>query len=150
MKWDQMDFVHLFLPVDESLTVWDERRAAFATDPGFSVRGWRTDALRALPMVGPALWSHANDLPVAVVTGAGFGREALSVHTLEGRPCDCRGTGQHREAVCACRSRRRFHHARHQISANRSAVVLQAQLPHTYAGRSRRAWMRGASSRSCS
>ena len=27
MKWDQTDFLHLFLPVDESSTVWDERRA---------------------------------------------------------------------------------------------------------------------------
>ncbi|KAI9458495.1 P-loop containing nucleoside triphosphate hydrolase protein [Russula earlei] len=27
MKWDQMDFLHLFIPADESPTVWDERRA---------------------------------------------------------------------------------------------------------------------------
>ena len=28
MKWDQMDFLHLFLPENESPTVWDERRAS--------------------------------------------------------------------------------------------------------------------------
>ncbi len=33
MKWDQTDFLHLFIPVDESPTVWDERRA-LASDPG--------------------------------------------------------------------------------------------------------------------
>jgi endoribonuclease Dicer len=70
MKWDQMDFVHLFLPVDESLTVWDERRAAFATDPGFSVAGGQT-------LFAPFPWwdkrySDMDDLPVAVVTGTGF------------------------------------------------------------------------------
>jgi hypothetical protein len=26
MKWDQSDFFHLFIPVDESPTVWDEQR----------------------------------------------------------------------------------------------------------------------------
>jgi endoribonuclease Dicer len=35
MKWDQTDFLHLFIPVDESPTVWDERRA-LAADPGGS------------------------------------------------------------------------------------------------------------------
>ena len=33
MKWDQTDFLHLFIPVDESPTVWDERRAQ-ASDLG--------------------------------------------------------------------------------------------------------------------
>ena len=33
MKWDQTDFLHLFIPVDESPTVWDERRAQ-ASDSG--------------------------------------------------------------------------------------------------------------------
>ena len=32
MKWDKMDFLHLFLPVDASPTVWDERRA-LTSDP---------------------------------------------------------------------------------------------------------------------
>ena len=32
VKWDQTDFLHLFIPVDESPTVWDERRA-LASDP---------------------------------------------------------------------------------------------------------------------
>ena len=38
MKWDQTDFLHLFIPVDESPTVWDERRA-LASDPGSSLSG---------------------------------------------------------------------------------------------------------------
>jgi dsRNA-specific ribonuclease len=33
MKWDQTDFLHLFIPVDESPTVRDERRA-LTSDPG--------------------------------------------------------------------------------------------------------------------
>jgi endoribonuclease Dicer len=40
MKWDQTDFLHLFIPVDESPTVWDERRA-LASDPGSSPNGWQ-------------------------------------------------------------------------------------------------------------
>jgi endoribonuclease Dicer len=36
MKWDQTDFLHLFIPVDESPTVWDERRDVLASDPSFS------------------------------------------------------------------------------------------------------------------
>ena len=38
MKWDQTDFRYLFIPVDESPTVWDERRA-LASDPGSSTSG---------------------------------------------------------------------------------------------------------------
>ena len=38
MKWDQIDFLHLFIPVDESPTFWDERRAP-ASDPGSSLSG---------------------------------------------------------------------------------------------------------------
>jgi endoribonuclease Dicer len=73
MKWDQMDFVHLFLPVDESLTIWDERRAAFVSDPICSEAGGRT-------LFAPFTWwdqcyGHANDFPVAVVTGVGFGEK---------------------------------------------------------------------------
>jgi endoribonuclease Dicer len=36
MKWDQTDFLHLFIPVDESPTVWNERRDALASDPSVS------------------------------------------------------------------------------------------------------------------
>ena len=38
MKWDQTDFLHLFIPVDESPTVWDERRA-LGSDPGSFTSG---------------------------------------------------------------------------------------------------------------
>jgi len=37
MKWDQTDFSHLFIPVDESPTLWDERRV-LAFSPGSSTR----------------------------------------------------------------------------------------------------------------
>ena len=71
MKWDHVDFVHLFLPVDESLTVWDERRAALASDPGFTLAGGST-------LFAPFPWwdrryGHVDDFPVTVVTGTGFG-----------------------------------------------------------------------------
>ncbi|KAH8992590.1 P-loop containing nucleoside triphosphate hydrolase protein [Lactarius hatsudake] len=69
MKWGQMDFVHLFLPVDESLTVWDERRASLLSVPGFSDAGGRT-------LFAPFSWwdqhyGHVNEF--SVVTGTGFG-----------------------------------------------------------------------------
>ena len=69
MKWNQMDFVHLFLPVDESLTVWDERRAALVSDPISSDAGERS-------LFAPFTWwdqryGHVNDF--LVVTGTGFG-----------------------------------------------------------------------------
>ena len=35
MKWDQTDFLHLFIPVDESPTVWDERRALASGSDSF-------------------------------------------------------------------------------------------------------------------
>ncbi|KAI9509470.1 P-loop containing nucleoside triphosphate hydrolase protein [Russula earlei] len=41
MKWDQTDFLHLFIPVDESPTVWDERRA-LGSDPCSSTPGEHT------------------------------------------------------------------------------------------------------------
>jgi endoribonuclease Dicer len=41
MKWDQTDFLHLFIPVDESPTVWDERRA-LASDPSSPAAGGQT------------------------------------------------------------------------------------------------------------
>ena len=40
MKWDQTDFLHLFIPVDESPTVWDEQRA-LASDTGSFPNGWQ-------------------------------------------------------------------------------------------------------------
>ncbi|KAF8267333.1 hypothetical protein EI94DRAFT_1786492 [Lactarius quietus] len=71
MKWDRMDFVHLFLPVDESLTVWDERRAALASDPAFSGAGGKA-------LFAPLPWwdercGDVNDVPITIVTGTGFG-----------------------------------------------------------------------------
>ena len=74
MKWDHADFVHLFLPVDESPTVWDKRRAALlVSEPGFSDAGGRT-------LFAPFPWwdqryGHAGDVLVTVVTGKGFGQK---------------------------------------------------------------------------
>ncbi|KAI0260638.1 hypothetical protein BC834DRAFT_831469 [Gloeopeniophorella convolvens] len=42
MAWDKTDYLHLFIPADESPTIWDERREAFASSPhsqGSLVRG---------------------------------------------------------------------------------------------------------------
>jgi endoribonuclease Dicer len=35
MKWDQTDFLHLFIPVDESPTAWDEQRALTSESGSF-------------------------------------------------------------------------------------------------------------------
>jgi dsRNA-specific ribonuclease len=40
-SWDQTDFLHLFLPADDSTTIWDERRAA-ASDDSPSASGGQT------------------------------------------------------------------------------------------------------------
>lgn len=84
MKWDQMDFVHLFLPVDESLTVWDERRAALLSDPTFSEDGGRT-------LFAPFPWweqryGHVDDVPVTVVTGKGFGQKPFQFIRWKNEP----------------------------------------------------------------
>jgi len=67
MKWDQTDFLHLFIPVDESPTVWDERRA-LASDPG------------SFPSASPPLFSpfssfmrHYGQVDgIYIVSGTGF------------------------------------------------------------------------------
>jgi endoribonuclease Dicer len=62
MKWDQTDFIHLFIPVDDSPTVWDERRA-LASDPGGS---------HALFSPFSSFMRHdgqVNDIPIVIKTG---------------------------------------------------------------------------------
>lgn len=71
MKWERMDFVHLFLPVDESLTVWDERRAALASDPGLSLVGGQT-LFASFPWWDQR-YGHVDDFPVTIVTDIGSG-----------------------------------------------------------------------------
>jgi endoribonuclease Dicer len=69
MKWDQTDFLHLFIPVDESPTVWNERRDALASDPSVS-------ATSGQKLFAPYSWfeqryGHVND--ISIVGGTGFG-----------------------------------------------------------------------------
>ena len=68
MNWEDKNFIHLFLPVDESQTVWDERRTALASDP--NVGGPR--------LFAPFPWwdqryGHVKDFPVTIVTDVGSG-----------------------------------------------------------------------------
>ncbi|KAI0299668.1 hypothetical protein B0F90DRAFT_1727667 [Multifurca ochricompacta] len=72
MKWDQIDFLHLFIPVDESPTVWDERRNAFASDPSSQATGYRS-------LFAPFPWfeqryGQAND--ISIISGTGFSGKA--------------------------------------------------------------------------
>ena len=67
MKWDQTDFLHLFLPMDESPTVWDERRALIS-DHSPSATGGQT-------LFAPFAWferrySHVDD--IFLVSGTSF------------------------------------------------------------------------------
>jgi dsRNA-specific ribonuclease len=67
MKWDQTDFLQLFIPVDESPTVWDERRALIH-DPGSSVSG--AEAL-FVPF-SSFLRRHDEVDDIYIVSGTGF------------------------------------------------------------------------------
>ncbi|KAH9954942.1 hypothetical protein BC827DRAFT_913914 [Russula dissimulans] len=67
MKWDQADFLYLFIPVDESPTVWDERRA-LASDSNSSTLGERT---LFLPFSSfERRYGHVDD--ISLVSGTGF------------------------------------------------------------------------------
>jgi endoribonuclease Dicer len=67
MKWDQTDFLHLFIPVDESPTVWDERRA-LASDPGSFPSG-----SQALFSPFSSFMRHYGQVDgIHVVSGMGF------------------------------------------------------------------------------
>ncbi|KAF8491147.1 P-loop containing nucleoside triphosphate hydrolase protein [Russula emetica] len=67
MKWDQTDFLHLFIPVDESPTVWDERRA-LASDPGSFPSG--SQALFSPFSSFVRHYSQVDD--IHIVSGTGF------------------------------------------------------------------------------
>jgi len=65
--WDQTEFLHLFLPMDESPTIWDERRA-LVSDHSPSATGGRT-------LLAPFSWferryGHADD--IFLVSGTSF------------------------------------------------------------------------------
>ena len=67
MKWDQTDFLHLFLPVDEVPTIWDERRASVSDHSPFATGGQT--------LLAPFSWferryGHVDD--VFLVSGTSF------------------------------------------------------------------------------
>ena len=65
MVWDQTDFLHLFIPVDESPTVWDERRALT------SESGPSTSDAQALLVPFSSFVHHQVD-DIFIVSGTGF------------------------------------------------------------------------------
>ena len=67
MKWDQADFLHLFIPVDESPTVWDERRA-LTSEPGSSTS---SDQSLFVPFsLFVHRYNHVDD--IFIVSGTGY------------------------------------------------------------------------------
>ena len=67
MKWDQTDFRYLFIPVDESPTVWDERRA-LTSDPDSSTSGAQALFVPFPSFVRP--YDQVDD--IFIVSGTGF------------------------------------------------------------------------------
>ncbi len=67
MKWDQTDFLHLFIPVDESPTVWDERRG-LASDPNSASSG--SHVLFSPFSSFMRHYGHVDD--IHIVSGTGF------------------------------------------------------------------------------
>ena len=67
MKWDQTDFLHLFIPVDESSIVWDERRALV------SDRGSFPGGSQALFSPFSSFMRHYGQVDdIHIVSGTGF------------------------------------------------------------------------------
>jgi len=81
MKWDQTDFLHLFIPVDESPTVWDERRA-LALDPSSSDLGEQT---LFLPFSSfEHRYGHMDD--ISLVSGSRFTRKSYQFICMRNTP----------------------------------------------------------------
>jgi hypothetical protein len=81
MKWDQTDFLHLFIPVDESPTVWDEQRA-LASDPGSFPSG-----SQALFSPFSSFMRHYGQVDdIYIVSGTGFTGKFSSLYKCEIRP----------------------------------------------------------------
>jgi dsRNA-specific ribonuclease len=81
MEWDQTDFLHLFLPMDESPTVWDERRA-LVSDHSPSATGGRT-------LFSPFSWferryGHVDD--IFLVSGTNFTTKSFRFVRLRNTP----------------------------------------------------------------
>ncbi|KAH9978359.1 P-loop containing nucleoside triphosphate hydrolase protein [Russula compacta] len=81
MKWDQTDFLHLFIPVDESPTVWDERRT-LASCLSSSATGGQT-------LFAPFSWfeRHYGQVDdVFLVSGTGFGGKSYQFTGMRDTP----------------------------------------------------------------
>jgi endoribonuclease Dicer len=81
MEWDQTDFLHLFIPVDESPTVWDERRA-LASDPGSFPSG-----SQALFSPFSSFMRHYGQVDdIHIVSGTGFTRKSFKFIRMRNTP----------------------------------------------------------------
>ena len=81
MKWDQTDFLHLFIPVDESPTVWDERRT-LASDLSSSATGGQT-------LFAPFSWferHHSQVEDVFLVSGTRFSWKSYQFTRMRDTP----------------------------------------------------------------
>jgi hypothetical protein len=85
MKWDQTGFLHLFIPMNKSPTVWDERKTLASTlvhspvAPSLGVAG----AFLTLLII------HAPDGQVDdihIISGRGSPRKFSSLYECEIRP----------------------------------------------------------------
>ena len=81
MKWDQTDFLHLFIPLDESPTIWDERRA-LASDPGSFPSG-----SQSLFSPFSSFMRHCGQLDdIYIVSGTGFTGKAFKFVRMRNTP----------------------------------------------------------------
>jgi endoribonuclease Dicer len=81
MEWDQTDFLHLFIPVDESPTVWDERRS-LASDPGSFLSG-----SQALFSPFSSFMHHYGPVDdVHIVSGTKFSRKNFNFIRMRDTP----------------------------------------------------------------
>ena len=81
MKWDQIDFLHLFIPLDESPTFWDERRA-LASGPGSFPGG--SQALFSPFSSFMRQYGQVHD--IHIVSGTGFTRKFFKFIRMRNTP----------------------------------------------------------------
>jgi endoribonuclease Dicer len=81
MKWDQNDFLHLFIPVDESPTAWDERRA-LASDPG----SFPSDSQSLFSPFPSFVRRYGQVDDIHIVNGAGFAAKIFKFIRMRNTP----------------------------------------------------------------
>ena len=81
MKWDQTDFLHLFIPVDESPTVWGVRRA-LASGPGSFPSG-----SQSLFSPFSSFMRHYGQVDdIHIVSGTGFAGKNFKLMRMRNTP----------------------------------------------------------------